>query len=156
MPTHGYGRFRRFLIGSTTSKVLHDLDCPVLTGAHHRRLKREIKIKNVVCALDLGPRSCDVLTWATRVCGDFHAHLSVVHVIPGLTPSLKIVFSPDVRHELEDSIRGEIERLRTMAGAQDVTVCVELGHVARSICSYVRSNPPEKRGRALRYTRPRK
>ena len=34
MPTHGYGVFRRFLLGSVTSKVLHDLGCPVLTGAH--------------------------------------------------------------------------------------------------------------------------
>src|SRR5947209_4492371 len=34
MPTHGHGRLRRFLLGSTTSKVLHDLQCPVLTGAH--------------------------------------------------------------------------------------------------------------------------
>src|SRR4051812_39933287 len=28
MPTHGYGRLRRFLLGSITSKVLHDLECP--------------------------------------------------------------------------------------------------------------------------------
>ena len=34
MPTHGYGVFRRFLIGSGTSKVLHDVSCPVLTGVH--------------------------------------------------------------------------------------------------------------------------
>src|SRR4051812_44310269 len=29
MPTHGFGRFRRFLLGSVTGKVLHDADCPV-------------------------------------------------------------------------------------------------------------------------------
>jgi nucleotide-binding universal stress UspA family protein len=29
MPTHGYGPFRRLLLGSVTSKVLHDADCPV-------------------------------------------------------------------------------------------------------------------------------
>ena len=34
MPTHGYGPFRRFLLGSVTSKILHDSDCPVMTGAH--------------------------------------------------------------------------------------------------------------------------
>ena len=34
MPTHGYGVFRRFLIGSVTAKVLHDVSCPVLTGVH--------------------------------------------------------------------------------------------------------------------------
>jgi len=35
MPTHAHGRFRRFLLGSVTAKVLHDTDCPVLTGVHH-------------------------------------------------------------------------------------------------------------------------
>ena len=29
MPTHGYSPFRRLLLGSTTSKVLHDTECPV-------------------------------------------------------------------------------------------------------------------------------
>ena len=34
MPTHGYGAIRRFLLGSVTSKVLHDSECPIWTGAH--------------------------------------------------------------------------------------------------------------------------
>src|SRR6476660_4636528 len=33
MPTHA-GRFRRFLLGSTTAKVLNDSQCPVLTTDH--------------------------------------------------------------------------------------------------------------------------
>ena len=34
MPTHGYGPFRRFILGSNTAKVLHDADCAVWTGVH--------------------------------------------------------------------------------------------------------------------------
>ena len=34
MPTHGYGPFRRFLLGSVTAKILHDATCPVWTSAH--------------------------------------------------------------------------------------------------------------------------
>ena len=34
MPTHGYGPFRRFLLGSVTAKTLHDAQCPVWTSAH--------------------------------------------------------------------------------------------------------------------------
>src|ERR1035438_8823524 len=34
MPTHGYGPFRRYILGSNTAKVLHDADCPVWTGTH--------------------------------------------------------------------------------------------------------------------------
>src|SRR5690349_7185576 len=32
MPTHAHGRFRRFLLGSVTAKVLHDTEFPVWTG----------------------------------------------------------------------------------------------------------------------------
>jgi nucleotide-binding universal stress UspA family protein len=34
MPTHGYGPFRRLLLGSVTAKVLHDAECAVWTSAH--------------------------------------------------------------------------------------------------------------------------
>src|SRR5689334_6025937 len=34
MPTHGYGPFRRFILGSVTAKVLHDAQCAVWTAAH--------------------------------------------------------------------------------------------------------------------------
>jgi nucleotide-binding universal stress UspA family protein len=34
LPTHGYGPFRRMLIGSVAAKILHDADCPVWTSAH--------------------------------------------------------------------------------------------------------------------------
>jgi nucleotide-binding universal stress UspA family protein len=49
MATHGHGRIRRFLIGSTTCKVLHDLHCPVLTGAHLKMPSDQAvpKIKNI-------------------------------------------------------------------------------------------------------------
>ena len=45
MPTHGYGPFRRFILGSVTAKVLHDAGCPVLTGVHwkmHRRRSQSL------------------------------------------------------------------------------------------------------------------
>jgi nucleotide-binding universal stress UspA family protein len=34
MPTLGCGRFRRFVLGSITTKVLHDVPSPVWTSAH--------------------------------------------------------------------------------------------------------------------------
>src|SRR5215470_10901971 len=34
IPTHGYGPFRRFILGSVAAKILHDADCPVFTGIH--------------------------------------------------------------------------------------------------------------------------
>ena len=43
MPTHGFGGYRRLLLGSVTAKVLHELDCPIWTDVHSeqaRLLKR--------------------------------------------------------------------------------------------------------------------
>src|SRR5690349_10156852 len=40
LPTHGYGRFRRFILGSVTAKILHDARCPVWTGVHMEHVPR--------------------------------------------------------------------------------------------------------------------
>jgi nucleotide-binding universal stress UspA family protein len=37
MPTHGYGRLGRFLFGSITEEVRHELNCPVFTAIHMER-----------------------------------------------------------------------------------------------------------------------
>src|SRR5580765_8987033 len=57
MPTHGYGLFRRLLLGSVTSKVLHDADCPVWTTAHtdEGHPGTPISLNHILCAIDLGP-----------------------------------------------------------------------------------------------------
>src|ERR1022692_4082168 len=56
MPTHGYGPFRRFLLGSVTAKVLHDAICPVWTGPHMERAPdySSVHFQNIVCAIDPG------------------------------------------------------------------------------------------------------
>ena len=66
MPTHGYGPFRRFILGSNTAKVLHDADCPVWTGVHMEEAPpaASIPLRSVLCAIDLGPQSPKALCWA--------------------------------------------------------------------------------------------
>ena len=46
MPTHGYGTFRRFLLGSVTAKVLHDANVPVLRQRRTRRNHRIARIRS--------------------------------------------------------------------------------------------------------------
>src|ERR1051326_1533133 len=78
MPTHGYGVLRRFLIGSVTAKVLHDVACPVLTGVHldpHR--DRSPRFSNVLCAVDFDPHNQATLSWAAQFAADFGAQLGV-------------------------------------------------------------------------------
>ncbi len=84
MPTHGYGPFRRFLLGSVTAKTLHDASCPVWTCAHLETWPavENLGIRNVLGAVDLGPRSATVLAQASQIAERFQAKLTAVHVIP--------------------------------------------------------------------------
>ena len=130
MPTHGYGVFRKFLIGSVTAKVLHDLEIPVLTGAHlgDSDGPGRTKVTNLVCAMGATPSSVDTLTWAVRLANDFQAVLSVVHAMPR------------ARHDAdEDTARQEIGRLLTSVGVRNASVCIPKGDVVHTVCDYAKS-----------------
>jgi nucleotide-binding universal stress UspA family protein len=84
MPSHGF-TFNRFLLGSVTAKVLGECECPVWTSAHVEGLPaQEFAIRNVLCAVDLGPRSDSVAWWAAQMAAEFGAHLTLAHVTPGV------------------------------------------------------------------------
>jgi nucleotide-binding universal stress UspA family protein len=81
MATHGLGGFRRHLLGSNTAKVLHDADCPVWTGVHLEGTggSAPFPIRRILCAVDLGPQSVNVLAWASRLQKEFDAPLTLAH-----------------------------------------------------------------------------
>ena len=119
MPTHGYGPYRRFILGSTTAKVLHDADCPVWTGAHLENLPAAAApIGRILCAVDLGPQSSKTLCWAAALAVQFGAQLTLMHVALGAA----------------DAARNELERLKSFvhAGAE---LLVETGNPPSTICS---------------------
>ena len=66
LPTHGYGPFRRFLLGSVTAKVLHDAQCPVWTGVHTEETARldSVSFGRILCALDPWNSDDNALSWA--------------------------------------------------------------------------------------------
>jgi nucleotide-binding universal stress UspA family protein len=101
--THGYGPFRRFILGSVTAKVLHDADCPVLTGVHMEAAPAaaSIAFRTILCAVDLGPQSGRALEWASRMAGEFGARLIVVHAVPAL----------EVTAQLAAAAKDELARL---------------------------------------------
>ncbi len=85
MPTHGYGPFRKLLLGSVVAKVLHDADVPVWTGAHLQRSSRSMwrRINRVLCAIDL--RSAEApLLWARDFASEFKAEIVIVHAVDEL------------------------------------------------------------------------
>jgi nucleotide-binding universal stress UspA family protein len=80
MPSHGFV-FNRFLLGSVTAKVLYGTECPVWTSAHVEGSPApEFAIHSVLCAVDLSPRSPQVVSWAAQLAGEFGASLILTHV----------------------------------------------------------------------------
>jgi nucleotide-binding universal stress UspA family protein len=91
MPTHGYGAFRRALLGSVTAKVLHDSARPVWTDAHapepsHRAHPQP---RHIICALDLKPEGQRALEVAVALAHDAGATLELVNV-PAETASAAV------------------------------------------------------------------
>jgi len=71
MPTRGCSAFRRFLLGSVTAKVLHDVSCPVWTSSHVNddHSARFVKPKVIACAIDSNPEGDAILRWASELAG---------------------------------------------------------------------------------------
>src|SRR5476649_455332 len=81
MPTHGLGLFRSLLVGSVTSKVLHDAKCPVWTAAHTETQRAGGLPKVILCAIDGTPGTPALLQWAAGFSADCGATLKLLHVV---------------------------------------------------------------------------
>jgi nucleotide-binding universal stress UspA family protein len=136
MPTHGYGPFRRFILGSNTAKVLHDADCPVWTGIHMEDAPAvELPCRSVLCGVDLGPQSARTMEWAGWLAQDFGARLTVIHATqgdPDLTDDAEVAWRVDVREAAE----AELLRLQQETGVT-ADLLIEGGDPAKVICSAV-------------------
>jgi len=134
MPTHGYGPFRRFLLGSVTAKVLHDVKCPVWTSAHAPESPAPPSgYRNLICAVDLTAKSLALIQWASAFAYENGASLKLLHAIPAAEPRAAIdVEGARFRAFLFDAAREEVAKLQREAGTDWETV-LEGGDVAQVV-----------------------
>jgi nucleotide-binding universal stress UspA family protein len=129
LPTHGYGRFRRFIIGSVTAKVLHDADCAVWTGVHMEAVPRleDIAFRRLACAIDLDDTSsCRALRWATQFAFEFDAAITIVHAIPAAKESANVFAFDEVNKELVRAATQKIEAMQNSVGSEaDVSIMAD-------------------------------
>ena len=131
MPTHGYGRFRRFILGSVTAKILHDARCAVLTGSHTEEpeLKKHLDCLEIMCAVDLTPASVPLIRDALELAHKFKAGLRLVH---GAGFGDVEYLDDDVRRQLLSATRERVRALSQEAGA-DVEICIEADAVSKVV-----------------------
>lgn len=134
IPTHGYGPFRRFLLGSVAAKVLHDADCPVLTGVHleEGQILEPAPLHRLLCAVDLGPQSEKVVRWADQMAQEFNGELVVVHAMSLGETHSEEMFDPEWRVALEERVREKLDQL--LAGlTTKATTITESGNPAEVV-----------------------
>ncbi|MCB1021273.1 MAG: universal stress protein [Bryobacterales bacterium] len=122
MPTHGYGPFRRFVLGSVTAKVLHDVKIPVFTGAHVAELAPidPEPYKRIACAIDLHGHSEEVLRWAWDLAQAFGKELVVIHAAPRVEVggTYGNWFPPEARDSIEQGAREGVRELLAKVGCE--------------------------------------
>jgi nucleotide-binding universal stress UspA family protein len=134
MPTHGYGTFRRFILGSVTAKVLHDADCPVWTGVHmEAHTPDDVRFNRVAVAIDLGPQSERALMWAKRFAESAGAEMTIIHATPNLEGRAGDYFDPDWRRHMEASVREEVSALLTRLEIE-APLLVDSGEAPETVC----------------------
>lgn len=136
MPTHGYGGFRRFILGSVTAKVLHDAGCPVWTGVHLEDAPplERIEVRSIGCAVDLTETTTPAVASAARLAEDYGAKLTLIHAIPGSTAFPDKQLDSELRHNLAETARSQMETMRAAAGLP-AEICIQAGDTHRVVAA---------------------
>jgi nucleotide-binding universal stress UspA family protein len=136
MPTHGYGPFRRLLLGSVTAKVLHDTDRLVWTGVHLAQGPPAEwgNLAHIACAIDLGSSSERVLEWASKLAKEFKSSLFLIHVVPRLDSPGEGHYSDEYHQKVAGEANRSIAQLQARLGTH-ADIALEAGEVPQTVCS---------------------
>jgi nucleotide-binding universal stress UspA family protein len=128
MPTHGLGMFRSLLMGSVTSKVLHDAKCPVWTAAHVEAQPSHDLPRTILCALDGTRDNPALLRWAAGFATAVGASLKLLHVVRSITDWPSLESERAIQDEFREEARAQIESIRSSAGV-DAPLDVVVGEI---------------------------
>jgi len=116
MPTHGLGLFRSLLMGSVTSKVLHDVRCPVWTAAHTDTQTAPVLPRSVLCAVDETPAGAALLRYAANFSDSVEASLHVLHVVEPVSDALELASERRMQRAADEAARDALAVALRSAG----------------------------------------
>lgn len=137
MPTHGLGLFRSLLVGSATSKVLHDARCPVWTAAHAEQQRAGGLPKTILCAVDGSAASGALLTWAADFSTRVGAALKLLHVVGSITDWPSLERERALQEQVRQAAQTEIVSLQASAGVH-APLRVAVGDIVATVTEHAR------------------
>lgn len=142
MPTHGFGLFRSFLIGSVTAKVLHDARCPVWTATHAEEQHSPDQPKNIVCAVDRTKESIELTRFAAAFGQAMGASVKLVHVVQPVSDWLAMASERELQEQVREAARVNVQALLRTAGV-DLPLRVAVGQIVDTVTEEARQEGAE-------------
>lgn len=126
MPTTGRGAVKRFLLGSVTTKVLHDVDCAVWTETHEELAghEPEFPYRSILCAVGWSDEAAGVVRAGAALAKAFGARLTILHAVELPPPSLEMDLTP-YRDQIVDASRAFLKKVKQEASVDAETVVVD-------------------------------
>jgi nucleotide-binding universal stress UspA family protein len=137
MPTHGLGLFRSLLVGSATSKVLHDARCPVWTATHAEQQRTGGRPKTILCAVDGTAASGALLEWAADFSTRVGAALKLLHVVGAITDWPSLERESALQEQVRQAAHNNIVSLQACAGVQ-APLRVAVGEIVATVTGHAR------------------
>ena len=137
MPTHGMGLFRSLLLGSVTSKILHDSHSAVWTAAHAEKQHAKEFPQKILCAMDGSERSLALAQWAVDFSGQMGATLQLLHVVRPVSDWLSLDVERTLQEEARQESRNRIEEMMKSGGVQ-TPLRVAVGEIIAAVTEEAR------------------
>jgi nucleotide-binding universal stress UspA family protein len=115
MPTHGSGPLRRLLLGSVTTKVLHDVSAAVWTAAPASL--SGLPYQSVVAAVDATEEAAPVLVAGAALAKTYKTGLRIIHVVDLPRSTFDIDFAPYLK-EVKEAAEFRLRELKTSLGIE--------------------------------------
>ena len=139
IPTHGHSLFRRLLLGSVASKVLHDVHCPVWTAAHAQKQHAEEMPRKILCALDGSAKSVGIAQWAADFSRQIGANLQFIHVVRPISDWLSLESEQTLQDELRAESRSRLDNmLRAGLHGMEFSLRIAAGEIVNTITEHAR------------------